>query len=242
MYEAMNRPNVAATFPRHVFTRAANLHTNIYDRIGDRENCFKSTLVHLTERWQGKDVYLVGTCNQSTMLAQRTKKLIEELQPDTVLVQTSPEWWGHAQRLQFVDSQEEMARYGKQLDAYLNEPFVNLYRNNRHWLFLARLAIYSQLFKWHFRFGSNFTLLRPGLEVKFACEAAQSVGAQLHFLGGELDSNTWERLRHETRLNLPEYLVKRFQYNASFWTDELLENRSKLALVGPAAFTEECLD
>ena len=34
--------------------------------------------------------------NQSTMLAQRTKKLIEELQPDTVLVQTSPEWWGHA--------------------------------------------------------------------------------------------------------------------------------------------------
>ena len=51
MYEAMPRPNTAATFPRHVFTRAANLHTNIYDRVGDRENCFKSTLVHLTERW-----------------------------------------------------------------------------------------------------------------------------------------------------------------------------------------------
>jgi hypothetical protein len=54
-----------------------------------RENCFETTLVHLTERFNGKEVYLVGTMNQSTMLAQRTKKLIEELKPDTVLVQAS---------------------------------------------------------------------------------------------------------------------------------------------------------
>ena len=36
--------------------------------------------MHLTERFAGKDVYLVGTANQSTMLAQRTQKLIEELE------------------------------------------------------------------------------------------------------------------------------------------------------------------
>jgi pheromone shutdown protein TraB len=46
-------------------------------------------LIHLTERFNGKEVYLIGTANQSTMLAQRTKKLIEELKPDTVLVQTN---------------------------------------------------------------------------------------------------------------------------------------------------------
>lgn len=54
-----------------------------------RENCFETTLIHLTERFNGKEVYLVGTMNQSTMLAQRTKKLIEELNPDTVLVQAN---------------------------------------------------------------------------------------------------------------------------------------------------------
>jgi pheromone shutdown protein TraB len=43
----------------------------------------------LTERFNGKEVYLIGTMNQSTMLAQRTKKLIEELKPDTVLVQAN---------------------------------------------------------------------------------------------------------------------------------------------------------
>lgn len=36
MYEVMARPNNASAFPRHVFVRAANLHSNIYDRVGDR--------------------------------------------------------------------------------------------------------------------------------------------------------------------------------------------------------------
>ena len=41
---------------------------------------------------------------------------------------------------------------------------------------------------------------------------------------------------------MPEYVLKRLQYQGSFWTDELLANRAKLNLVGGSAFTEECLD
>ena len=85
-------------------------------------------------------------------------------------------------------------------------------------------------------------MLRPGLEAKFACEAAESVGANLHFVGAELNSSTWTRLHHETRFNLPEYIMKRFQYHSSFWSDELASNRQKMAIAGPRAFTEECLD
>lgn len=69
------------------------MHSNIQDRIGNREDVFKTTLVQLTERFNGKEVFLVGTMNQSTMLAQRTEKLIQELRPDEVMVQTSSEWW-----------------------------------------------------------------------------------------------------------------------------------------------------
>ena len=36
MYEAMVRPMNASTFPRHVFMRGQNLHSNIYDRVGNR--------------------------------------------------------------------------------------------------------------------------------------------------------------------------------------------------------------
>lgn len=37
----------------------------------------------------------------------------------------------------------------------------------------------------------------PGLEVKYACEAAEKVGAKLEFAGAELDSNSLKRLAHE---------------------------------------------
>ena len=36
MYEAMQRPDVVSTFPRHVFVRAANANGSRHDRVGDR--------------------------------------------------------------------------------------------------------------------------------------------------------------------------------------------------------------
>jgi hypothetical protein len=90
------RPDNASTIPRHVFVRAANANGNKFDRKGDRTDCFETTFVHLTERFNGKEVFLVGTSNQSTMLAQRTQKLIQEVKPDTVMVQTNEQWWNTA--------------------------------------------------------------------------------------------------------------------------------------------------
>jgi len=135
-----------------------------------------------------------------------------------------------------------MDKYTLQLDKGVAQKSNDYYFSQRKWLFLTRISIYLALFRWHFRFGSNFTFLRPGLEAKYACEAAEAVGANLLFAGNELDGSTWKRLYHETRMNLPEYLIKRYQYHSSFWSDELTCNRAKLGLVGPRAFTEECLD
>lgn len=184
----------------------------------------------------------MGTLNNSTMLAQRTKKLIEEIQPDTVIVQTSEDWWQSAKLLQYVDSQEEMNKYRSRLNSYLNKASFDMYFNNRKWIFLARLAMYKTVFDWHFRLGFDFNFWQPGLETKFACEAAEKVGANIMFAGGEMDGETWSRLHHETRMNLPDYLIRRYQYNSSFWTEELLSNRQKVGLVGPASFTEKCMD
>ena len=163
------------------------------------------------------------------MLAQRTQKLIEELKPDQVLVQTSPQWWDHARRLQYVDSQAEFNKYAKDLDQHCNYRNFSFYQSNRKWLFLARLYVYHFTFNLHFRFGRDFNFLRPGLEAKLACEAAERVGAQLSFLGSELDQKTWQRLNHETRFNVPHYVIKRFQYAMSRWVLEAQEERHKLA-------------
>jgi len=67
----------------------------------------------------------------------------------------------------------------------------DFYYSTRRWMFLGRLFIYNWLWRSHFMFGSNFRMEQPGLEVKFACESAEKVGARLQFLGPELDQNTW---------------------------------------------------
>ena len=180
MYDKMVRPNVASTFPRHVFVRGANLHTNVHDRLGDRDNCFDTTLIHLTERFNGKDVYLIGTMNKSTMLAQRTQKLIREIKPDTVLVQTNKNWWNLSKKLEFVDSQEEFESYHKYLDQYTySRGLFDYLHATRKFLAYFRFSLYSLCFKWHFRLGADFNIMKPGVEMKFACEEAEKSGANL---------------------------------------------------------------
>jgi hypothetical protein len=71
---------------------------------------------------------------------------------------------------------------------------VEYYYNTRKWIWLARVQLYYALFSWHFRWGFDFKFWRPGYEVKVACEAAERTGAKLHFLGPELNVETWDRL------------------------------------------------
>ena len=117
--------------------------------------------------------------------------MIEELKPDTLLVQTSPEWWENARIMKYVDSQEEMNKYSAELDRHSNMKTIDYYWSNRRWSQLLRLGIYNALFRNHFGFMADFMPMRPGLEIKFACEAAEKVGANIEFMGPELCQNTW---------------------------------------------------
>ena len=56
---------------------------------------------------------------------------------------------------------------------------------------MMRLGIYNWLFRSHFGFRDETNFLRPGLEIKFACEAAEKVGAKINFMGPELNMETW---------------------------------------------------
>lgn len=85
------------------------------------------------------------------------------------------------------------------------------------------------MMQWHFRWGHDFKFWLPGLEIKFACEAAEKVGADLQFLGSEINPVTYDRLYHETRMNLLHYFLKRYQYMLSPYTTENLSNRQKIA-------------
>ena len=81
--------------------------------------------------------------------------------------------------------------------------------NFRSLIFWSRFRTYAGLFNWHFKIPSNFNFMKPGLEMKFALEEAEAVGAKTYFLGPEFDRRTWQRLWHETRMNIPHYIYKR---------------------------------
>jgi len=110
--------------------------------------------------------------------------------------------------LRYVDSQEEFSQYNNYLGKH-SPNWTEYYWNSRKVLFMARIWMYYALFQFHFRFGYDFKFWLPGLEMKFACEAAERNNARLHFLGAELDPTTWSRLNHETRMNIPQYLLRR---------------------------------
>ena len=93
--------------------------------------------------------------------------------------------------MKYVDSQEEMNKYAGELDRHSNMKTFDYYYSNRKWIAMFRLGLYNSMLRMHFGFTPEFQPLRPGLEVKFACEAAEKVGANLSFLGPELCQNTW---------------------------------------------------
>lgn len=94
----------------------------------------------------------------------------------------------------------------------------------------------------HFRLGFDYDPFKPGLEYKFALEEAERAGANIEFMGNQFNDSTISKLFHETRFNIPEYLLNRWHYQNSLWSQELLVNRNKVRLVGAKAFTEKCLD
>jgi hypothetical protein len=47
---------------------------------------------------------------------------------------------------------------------------------------------------------------------------------------------------HETRFNLPEYFIKRFQYRMSLWARETRANRQILSMSTPQSYSEKVLD
>ena len=241
LYRKAVRPNRVTPFPLHVFMRNQTRFNHKQDRLGDRVNCFESTFVHLTERYTGRELFLIGTLNSSTMLSKRTKKLIQEIKPDTVLVMCSQDWWNHARLIQNVTSQEEFNIYQDKFLSKVDKwPLDSSFF--RGIVFWSRIWMMKMYLKINFYSGSHFKFYIPGLEIKYACEAAEKVGAKLMFLGPELNNVAWHRLYHETRINIPQTVMNTWRYLGTRWTTEARTENQKLELTTPSSFSEVWAD
>lgn len=91
------------------------------------------------------------------------------------MVQTNQQWWNTAKLLRYVDSQEEFNNYNEHLDKYTQMKSFYMWNSSRQNFFWFRHYAYMALFNHHFRLSPNYT--KPGLEVKFALEEAEKLGA-----------------------------------------------------------------
>jgi hypothetical protein len=55
-------------------------------------------------------------------------------------------------------------------------------------VFYPRIWITNKLLRWNLRWGNEYTPTKEGVEVKFACEAAEASGAKLGFLDNEMST------------------------------------------------------
>jgi hypothetical protein len=76
----------------HRFMRNPNYWSSPLNRVANRSKPLENTLTKLEDPATGKTLYLIGTTNSSSLLAYRTKDLIEskkmylDLKPDSVFV------------------------------------------------------------------------------------------------------------------------------------------------------------
>jgi hypothetical protein len=188
-------------------------------------------------------VFLVGTTNLSTLLAKRTQRLIADVQPEAVMVQTNEEWWSAVKLMGYVESQEEFNHYHKHLDKYTQLQSISMWWSTRHPVFWARFYPYAWLWNWHMGFPETYHFTKPGLEIKYALEEGTKQGANLYFLGAEFNQLTWRRLLHETRMNFLHYFWKRLEYmGLTHWEMERTGQKTQTHTSEPHQYAEMNLD
>ena len=222
----------------HKFLRNPNVSTSILKRAWSRKSAFENTLTVLEDPETNRKLYLIGTTNSSTVLATRTKTLIEELKPQSVHVQTCLTWYQRASTLQ-VDNQEQfnkMSSHFRNIITMRARTYPNslrgLYFKFRFYGWLLFMNTYLSL-------PPDFNFWRPGLEMLWGIKAAEKVGAQVKYFGAIFNTSMIQAMSRENNIGF----VRTFRSvirgePLSNWRRESTDFFNVLRTVGGSAFSE----
>lgn len=188
----------------------------------------------------GRKLILIGTTNSSTLLAQRTKQIIEDAKPDKVLVESDPTWF---QFLNSLDSSTMKTNAAVQNAApsfpslgHLENIPRNLYFKMRFYLWLAAANLIFPLHDEH----SNW--FKPGLEAFNAAKWAHDNKKQVIFSGTIFNDSVMTALRNEQRLHILPFIYRSLFGKNSSWDDEFFGYYKQIAVHGLAAWAENLTD
>ena len=173
--------------------------------------------------------------NSSNLLANRTRRLIDQVKPDVLFVQTSSKWWECSKHLEYVKSQEEMDKANEVLSQISGTP------KSLKGLTNIRFSLQNFLFKKINGLNLNHNPFIPGLEVKYAIEEASKLNSKLVFMGPELSEETANKIKHDKRFTLIKFLYRYFSMSNDY-KFELFSNKTIMLNKGIRQFSESMMD
>lgn len=226
--------------PINNFIRNPNKFSHTSYRSFTKTCPYENTMKILEDPENDRTLYLIGTTHAQNTLAYRTKNLIEEIQPDSVVVQTSQEWAERAKILN-VTTQKQMT----ELNSRFKDLLVHMDGSiqPREAIFKSRFIAWAFTINWLLSFPKDFHPFTPGLEMKFAVEAAEKADSKLTFLGTEFNEETMEAMSTEKRLQALG-LLKNFIYKDQMlnYSDEFKNQFTVMGVSGGEGYSENLDD
>mmetsp|Transcript_8923 Transcript_8923/g.9272 ORF Transcript_8923/g.9272 Transcript_8923/m.9272 type:complete len:381 (-) Transcript_8923:118-1260(-) len=236
-YLNLLRSDVANYHPKNIFLREPNVkkQENKLSFSVRNEDVLRTTVHRCTEPYNNTELFIVGTLNNSNVLANRTRRLIDDIKPDVVFVQTTEPWWQLAQNLEYVKSQEEMDKANNHLSQLVGVP------QKLKGLSGLRFQMFNYFAKIVFSLPLEFNPFLPGLEVKYTLEEATKLNSKIVFLEHEFNDITANKIKHDRRFTIikafSRLLGLRYHYHA-----EANENRGIIQNKGFKSFCESSMD
>lgn len=224
--------------PLNRIMRNPNVVASKTNLIYDRSDIFTNNIKLLSDPITNRKLILVGTLNSSTLLAERTKKILELADPDQVLVETDEKWFNtlnsvapsHLKTNKLVQSAGNMFQYD--LGDFNNNPRNLVFKSKFYtWLFLSKMI---------FPFIDEETnAYRPGLEVFNTAKWAQDHKKSVLYSGRMFNSHVVEALKNESRMYLFPYIYRSLNgRNTSIWDKEYASYADECAVYGMEHYSE----
>jgi hypothetical protein len=222
----------------HRFLRNPNVDASIFKRAWSRKNPFENTISILEDPKTGKKIYLVGTTNSSTILATRTKKLIEQVKPETVYVHTSEKWYKRASTIN-VENQQQFNRLHSGFSDLIYFRAQEYPLHMRGLYFRFRIMTWMLYMNYYLNLPVDFNPWRPGVEMLWAIKAAEKSGANVKYLGSMFNKFTVASLAAENNISFLRPLMKLLRgHRFATWRTEEDDQWQVLRTVGGTAYAE----
>lgn len=204
----------------------------------ERKDIFANNVKFLEDPATQRKLILIGTTNSSSLLANRTQKILEIANPDSVLVESNESWFQTIVKLggKNIKSNKEL----QDLDFDDNWSAGSIPNNPRNLIFKSKYYAWLALSRNFFPLiDEEANTFKPGLEAFRVANWAAENKKEIYFSGKMFNPITIEAMINEKRMHLFSTMFKIvFGFKTPIWKAEYTSFTQESSLYGVKSFSE----